>query len=95
MISPPNTIDKTMKTVVGRAAIRIQIPKSVLRNRDGAVSAVVSGGKSRTDTPSPWTSTRRILHHYPLALVALEPITSVMDPDIPICPDCSGTPLKE
>jgi hypothetical protein len=20
---------------------------------------------------------------------------SVMDPDIPICPDCSGTPLKE
>ena len=66
MISPPNTIDKTTKTVVGRPAIRIQIPKSVLRNRDGAVSAVVSGGKSRTDTPSPWTSTRRILHHYPI-----------------------------
>ena len=67
-----------MKTVVGRAAIRIQIPKSVLCNRDGAVSGVVSGGKSRTDTPSPWTSTRRILHHYPLALVSLEPITTSM-----------------
>ena len=49
-----------MKTVVGRATIRIQIPEIVLRNRVGAVSAVVSVGKSRTDTPSRWTSIRRI-----------------------------------
>ena len=60
MISPPNTSERTMKTVVGRATIRIQIPEIVLRNRVGAVSAVVSVGKSRTDTPSRWTSIRRI-----------------------------------
>jgi hypothetical protein len=58
MISPPNTSERTMKTVVGRATIRIQIPEIVLRNRVGA--AVVSVGKSRTDTPCRWTSIRRI-----------------------------------
>jgi len=60
MISPPNTSERTMKTVVGRATIRIQIPEIVLRNRVGALCAVVSVGKSRTDTPSRWTSIRRI-----------------------------------
>src|SRR6476620_294650 len=60
MICPPKTSERTMKTVVGRATIRIQIPEIVLRNRVGAVSAVVSVGKSRTDTPSRWTSIRRI-----------------------------------
>ena len=60
MISPPNTSERTMKTVVGRATIRIQIPEIVLRNRVGAVGAVVSVGKSRTDKLSRWTSIRRI-----------------------------------
>ena len=34
MISPPNTSERTMKTVVGRATIRIQIPETVLRGKN-------------------------------------------------------------
>jgi hypothetical protein len=77
MISPPNANDRTIKTVVGRMAIRIQIPESVLQKRDGAVSAVVSGGKAQLTRPPrghPFDAYCR----YPLAL------TSGADQDIDV-----------